>query len=147
MLADLEPRRLAPGPAPWSVGLERADLHRALAGGAGPGRPVERGVAVSDLDDPEAADVLLALGERPVRGEHAAVPGGHDRGGRWRLEASGEHPGPRGLDRTVEIVHGGVHLLHLAGWRRLGTLHEVHAEEVLRHRSSPSARPRPRRPP
>src|SRR3984957_16738368 len=115
MLADLEPRRLAPGPAPWSVGLERADLHRALAGGAGPGRPVERGVAVSDLDDPEPADVLFALDERPVRGEDAAVPGGDDRSGGRRLEASGEHPGPRGLDRTVEGVDGGADLPHHLG--------------------------------
>jgi hypothetical protein len=33
----------------------------------------ERGVQVERADDPEPPDVLLALGERPVRDQHAAV--------------------------------------------------------------------------
>ena len=42
-------------------------------GAGGLGGPLERRVEVGGVDDPEPADVLLALGERAVGGEHLAV--------------------------------------------------------------------------
>src|SRR4051794_24233226 len=46
------------------------DLDRAFAGGGGLGRPVERGVEVGGLDDPEAAHLLLGLGVGAVGHGH-----------------------------------------------------------------------------
>ena len=61
--------------------LERAHLDGAAAGGAALGRPLQGGVEVGGLDHPEAADLLLGLGERPVGDEDVAALGGVDDGG------------------------------------------------------------------
>ena len=64
------------GVAPSSglgVVLEGTDLDRALAGDGGLGGPGQGGVEVGGLDDPEAAELLLGLGEGAVGGEDVAV--------------------------------------------------------------------------
>ncbi len=45
----------------------------AAAGDGGLGGPRQRGVEVGGLDDPEAAELLLGLGERAVGRHHVAV--------------------------------------------------------------------------
>src|SRR5215211_2847806 len=67
------------------VVLEGAHLHRALAGGAALGRPPQGVVEVLGLDDPEAAHVLLRLGEGPVAGENLVPLGPHHGGHVGRL--------------------------------------------------------------
>src|SRR5262245_26485816 len=57
-----------------------------------PAAPLERGVEIGRLDDGEAADVLLALGERTICHEHVAVTKLHDRCSTGRMQASGKHP-------------------------------------------------------
>ena len=51
--------------------LERADLDLARAGLRALGGPLQRGVEVGQLDDPEAAEPLLGLGERAVGDDRA----------------------------------------------------------------------------
>ena len=53
--------------------LEGPHLDRALAGRGGLRRPLQRGVEVGGLDDPEATELLLGLGERAVGGDDLAV--------------------------------------------------------------------------
>ena len=74
----------------------------------------QRGVEVGRLDDPEAAEPLLGLGERAV-GDDRLGAGGVDHG-RGRLDgrqAAGEHPGALGLQLLVEAVDGLEDRLHL----------------------------------
>src|SRR5437762_385603 len=101
----------------------------------GLGAPGERGVEVRRLDDPETAELLLGLRERPVGGDHLAVlyP---DRGGRRRrVQPAGEHPRAGLLELIVDHVHVLVHLLHFLGGRLGLALDHVHGEKVRRHRS------------
>src|SRR5215217_4155351 len=56
-------RKIAPRS---SAILHRTDLDRSLAGGGGLRRPVQRGVEVGRVDDPEPAHLLLRLGVGPV---------------------------------------------------------------------------------
>ena len=75
----------------------------------------ERGVEVGRLDDPEAAEVLLGLGERAV-GHHGVAFGRvHDRRDVGRFEAAAEHPLTGRLDLGVERVDLPEGLLHLVG--------------------------------
>src|SRR5947208_16165098 len=53
-----------------SFTLERANLDRSLARGRALAGPVERGVEVRGLDDPEAAHLLLRLGVGAVGHRH-----------------------------------------------------------------------------
>ena len=46
--------------------LERPNLDGASAGDGRLARPLQRGVEIGGLDDPEAAELLLGLGERAV---------------------------------------------------------------------------------
>src|SRR6516162_3682308 len=92
------------GPSVLRFLLERAHLYRRAAGLRRLGRPGQRGVEILGSDHPEPADVLLALGERPVGHQHLAVGDpDHGRGARG-MQAAGEHPGPGGLDVGVQGV-------------------------------------------
>ena len=82
--------------------LERPHLDRQRVAAGELAAPLERGVEIGRLDDGEAADVLLALGERAVGHEHVAVLRPHHRGGAGRVQAAGEHPGAGGLQLLVE---------------------------------------------
>src|SRR6266566_6015331 len=125
--------------------LEGPDLHRRSTGGGSLGRPVERGVQVGGLDDPETAQLLLGLRERPVGGDDLAALGANDRGRAWRVQAAREHPRPRRLELGVERVDRLVCLLCLRA-RAFGlSLDHVHGEQVLLHVSSPFVRPAPSR--
>src|SRR5215472_14272540 len=84
--------------------LEWPDLDGCAAGLGSLGRPRQRGVQVGGGYDPESAQLLLGLRERPVGGDHPAVLGADDRGRLGRVEAAGEDPDPGGLDLGVELV-------------------------------------------
>src|SRR2546428_10126890 len=71
---------------------ERADLDRLRDGGGGLRRPGERGVEVVGLDDVEAAEVFLRLGEGAVGGQHLAISHSHDRGGVGFVQGAAEEP-------------------------------------------------------
>ncbi len=92
----------APSPAACCAGRGHAASNGRTSTLAGTGgRPaagdVERGVEVRGLDDPEAAEVLLRLGERPV-GDDRLRAGAVDHGAVLdRLQAAGEDPAARGL--------------------------------------------------
>src|SRR5215831_13377740 len=129
------------GPSVLGFLLERAHLDRRGAGLRGLGGPGQRGVEVLGLDHPEPADVLLALGERAVGHQHFAVLDPDHRRGARRVQASGEHPGPGGLDLRVQRVYPLVHRLHFFRRRgRAAVIDELHAEQVLLHRGSPLGR-------
>ena len=64
--------------------------------------PLEGGVEVGGLDDPEAAHLLLGLGVGAVGHRHVAAGGAHDGGRRRRLQAGAEHPGAGALQLLVE---------------------------------------------
>ena len=84
----------------------------ALARDGGLRRPRQRGVEVGGLDDPEAAELLLRLGERAVGGRSTSpFCDPDDRGGVGGVQPAGEHPGARGLHLLVDGVDVGVHLL------------------------------------
>lgn len=55
------------------------------------------------LDDVEAAEMLLGLHERAVRGQHRAVGHAHDGGGVGLVQAAGEDPGAARLERLDRI--------------------------------------------
>src|SRR5438477_9699063 len=93
--------------------LERPDLDGRTARLGPLGRPGERGVQVGGLDDPEAAQLLLGLRERPIGGDHLPILGTDDRGRLGRVEAAGEDPDPGGLELGVERVDRLVRLLYL----------------------------------
>src|SRR2546421_4435174 len=61
----------------WSevfrVGLERTHLDRAFAGDRSLLRPFEGRIEIGGADHPEAAEVFLGLGERPVGHHHVAA--------------------------------------------------------------------------
>src|SRR5712691_12329168 len=109
------------GPAPaialLRVGglvLERAHLDRPAAGLRSLGSQFECRVQVRGLDDPEAADLLLGLGERPVGGDDLAALGSDYGRVRVRVQPAREDPGAGGLELGVERVdrlEGGLHLL------------------------------------
>jgi hypothetical protein len=87
-------------------------------------------------DDPEPADVLLALGERPVGDEHVAAAGPQDRGRVRRVQAAGEHPGARGPHLGVHRVDVAHDRLEDLGRRRV-PVRLVDAQQVLLHLGHP----------
>src|SRR5215467_5671560 len=117
--------------------LEWPDLDGCAAGLGPLGRPRERGVQVGRGDDPEAAELLLGLRERPIGGDHLAVLGADDRGRLGRVEAAGEDPDPGGLDLGVERVDRLVPPLDLVLRGDRLPLDHVHRKQVLPHASSP----------
>src|SRR5215471_7774826 len=117
--------------------LERPDLHRPATGGGTLGRPVERGVQVGGLDDPEPAQLLLGLRERPVGRDHLAALRADDRGGGRRVEPAGEHPGPGRLDLSVVGVNCLEGPLYLGLGRDGLSVDRVRGEQVLLHAESP----------
>jgi hypothetical protein len=70
--------------------------------------PAGRAVEVRRLDDPEAADVLLPLGEGAVRGEDVRAAGLHHGGRAREMEAGGE-------DERAGVAHLVVHERRPAG--------------------------------
>jgi hypothetical protein len=97
------------------IRLERTHFDLALAGLGALGRPGEGGVEVGDVDDPEAADVLLGLEVRAV-GDDGLARGGIDHGrGLGRHQTVGVHPGAGLTDLFVERLDVGEHLLHRVG--------------------------------
>ena len=93
--------------------LERADLDRAHARGGALRRPRERGVEVGRLDDPEAAELFLRLGERAV-GDDRVAAGRRARRSRMLgvVQPAAEHPHARCLELGVERVDLLERLLH-----------------------------------
>src|SRR5207253_1788300 len=119
----------------WSVlGLvvERTDLDGHGARLRGLAAPFERGVEILGLDDPEAADLFLALGERTVHGEHLPVLDAQDGGGARGMQAPGEHPSTGGLHLLVQGVDVPPRLLLDLG-RKSISFGVIHAEQVLLH--------------
>src|SRR6266511_2741082 len=125
-----------PGTAPRAsvlgFALERPDLDREGGRPGEPAAPFERGVEIGRLDDREPADVLLALGERAVGGEHVAVPEPHHRGRARGVQASGEDPCAGGLELLVQGVEVPSHLLEDLRRGRV-PVRLVDAEQVLLH--------------
>src|SRR5947207_2689964 len=96
------------------LGGDRADLDGAVGRGGAAGGPVERGVEGRELEDHEAAELLLGLGIRPVLDVAPAVLDADDGSGGGpaeRLAADidaslDEHPvvGAPGADVGVALV-------------------------------------------
>ena len=121
---------------PSAMSDHRPDLDRQLARGRGLARPGERGVQVGRPDDPEPADVLLALGERPVGDEHVAAVRPQHGGRVRRVQAAGEDPGARRLHlgvHRVDVAHDRLEDLR----RRRIPVRLVDAEQVLLHLGHP----------
>src|SRR4051812_32951959 len=116
---------------------ERAHLDGQRRGDAQPPAPAERFVEVGGLDDREAADVLLALGERAVGGQDLAVLRAQRRGGARLVQAAREDPdalvahllvdGGDVLDDLLELI--------ARGGGALGGLDD--GEQVLLHDGPP----------
>src|ERR1700744_2045648 len=120
-----------------SVRRERAHLDGGAAGHGALAGPVQGGVQVRRLDDPEPAEVLLGLGERPIGGDDLAALG-PDHGGRGGvLKATGEHPGPGLPDLFVEARDA---LVGVLGRRGLEPV-RVNGQQVLGHNVLPSPGP------
>ena len=124
------PARRATAPARPGTGAPRRGRCRRRCALRG---PVERGVEVGGLDDPEAAEVLLGLGERAVGDEHVAVrPRGRPSRSR-RVQAAAEHPRTLPLDLLVHRGDVGVHPLDHVRRRQLLAVDHVHGQQILRH--------------
>ena len=95
--------------------LERPHLDRAPAGDRRLGGPGQRGVEIGRLDDPEAAELLLRLGERAV-GRHDLAALRLDDGRRVRrVQPAAEDPGALRPDLLVDGIDVGVDPLDLIG--------------------------------
>src|SRR4051794_6238481 len=116
-----------------SFALERPHLDLATAGGRTLLRPLQRLVEVGGLDHPEAAEVLLRLGVRPVAHDRGVARVVHGRGLLDRRQAPREHPGARVADLLVEAVDGLEDRLHLLQGRELRVVVVVHRQQVLGH--------------
>src|SRR5918993_6020927 len=90
--------------------VERPDLDRDGGRRDQLAPPLQRGVQVGDVDDREAADVLLALGERSVDHEDVAVLRPQRGGGARRAQPAAEDPNP---PRPHLLVEGGPVLHYL----------------------------------
>src|SRR4051812_46279811 len=97
-----------------------------------PAPPCDGGVEVGRADDREAAQVLLALGERAVGHQDVAALDPQHRGRRRRVQPAGEDPGPGGAHLLVERGDVAADRLHVdvLGRRAVGL---VDAEQVLLH--------------
>src|SRR6476660_8243197 len=88
-----------------SLVLERTHLDRTHASDGALGRPLERGVEVGCLDDPEAAELLLGLRERTVRSHRFATGGANHCRDLGRVETAAEDPRAGLLEICVDLVH------------------------------------------
>src|SRR3984957_13504890 len=113
--------------------LERADLDWPAARLRAPAGGLKGLVQVGGLDHPEAADLLLALGERAVGSDDLAALRADDRGGVHREQAAAEDPLTRRHQLTVERVDGLVGPLNLLVRRGRLSLDHVHRKQVLLH--------------
>ena len=109
----------------------------AAAGGRAAGGQRQGGVEVGRLDDPEAAELLLGLGEGAVGGDGLGAGGVDHRGHVGGVQAAGEHPGALGLELVVEAAGGLVGLLHLGLGGGAVAIDVVDGEEVLGHGVDP----------
>src|ERR1700730_4450446 len=116
--------------------LERPDLDRAAARLRTAACHLKGVVQVGGTDHPEAADLLLALGERAVGGDDLAALRPDDRGGVRREQPAGENPLPRRHQLAVERVARVEGLLHLRFRRGRLSLDHVHRKQVLLHLGS-----------
>src|SRR3984893_1421869 len=133
-ICSISPRGAATSPSGlFEVILERPDLDRGGARNGGLCGPGEGSVEVGDLDDPEAPDMLLALGEGTVGGEHVAVLHFDDRCGGRRVQTSREHPHASRLQLGVNGLDIRVHLLEHLGRRHGASFDVVHGKHVLLH--------------
>src|SRR5215204_3623404 len=132
--------------ASWSAAgrsgrhLGREGAH--LDGGPDEGRhlrcPDQRAVQVVGLDEVEASEVILGLGERAVGGHHAVPGGPHHRRGRRVVQPPAEHPRTGRLDLRLQRVDrlGALLDLLLGHPRALGRLAWRRPQHVIRHRSN-----------
>src|SRR5438874_342360 len=118
---------------------EGADLDRLRDCGAGLRRPGEGGVEAVGLDDVEAAQMFLRLGEGAVGGQHLAVGHAHDRCGLGFVQGAAKEPGALCLHLLLEDADPPHELLHLLlGHRVTGlALDAVDRQQVLRHGRPP----------
>ena len=108
--------------------LERADLDGGPAGLRALGGPGQGGVEVSRLDDPEAAQLLLGLGERTVGDDRLSVADADGARPAWRSQlVAGDPDAPR-----LEVVQPG-EALFVRSFSRLGLGLGVHVLGVQRH--------------
>src|SRR5206468_5628483 len=84
--------------------LEWSDLDRQAAGHRGLAPPSQGGVEVARADDPETADVLLALDERTIGHEEITVLHAEHRRRACRMEPPGKDPCAGSLDLFVEQI-------------------------------------------
>src|ERR1700722_17623878 len=112
---------------------QRADLDRPSFCRRGELGPLQGGVQVGRVDDPEPGQVLLGLGVRPV-GEQKISAGlaDHRRRLRAALHAALEHERVRLLQLVAELAHPGPHLLGPFRWNGHGIV-AVEREQVLGH--------------
>src|SRR5947207_5384277 len=136
----------SPGMASMSSSLsglgymsERADLDRLRDCGAGLRRPGEGGVEVVGLDDVEAAQMFLRLGEGAVGGQYVTVGHAYDRCGLGFVQGAAKEPGAVRLHLLLQKADPPHELLHLLlGHRVTGlALDAVDGQQVLRHRGPP----------
>src|SRR3954468_11945009 len=132
----------------WCAGsgeaVERTDLDLATARLGPLRRKVERHVEVRSVDDPETADDLLGLEVGPVGHLRLLAPAVDDGRRRRGLQPTGEHPVAIGAKPVIERAGRGERLLHLLLGAVVAELvplgGAVHAQQVVRHLSSPQFR-------
>src|SRR5688500_18130344 len=116
------------------LALEGAHLDRQRADGARvPAPPRERHVEVRRLDDREAAELLLALDERPVGDEHVVSRRAEHGGRARRMQPAGEHPASRRLEFLPDDADLAHHRLEDLGGRRRAVGGLIDADEVELH--------------
>ena len=126
--------------------LEGPDLDRAPQAALPSAAQLQGGVEVGGLDDPEAAELLLGLGEGAVGGEDlAALVASTTVAVSAGCRPPANTQAPCVLELGVEGVDGGEHLLHLVLGGIVLALDHVHGEQVLRHVGSSWFGARPRR--
>ena len=127
---DRPRRRRSPPPSPPEV-PDRPDLDRAVPGGRDPRRELDRLVEVAGLDEVEAAEGLLGLGERAVGRDRLAVLDPDRRRARGRLErlAGLEQPASSRTSAVNALYAGELVAISSSDGRRAG-LRRVDQEQV-----------------